>query len=364
MICPNCGKDVGDSKFCTYCGTAISSNEIAETESEKFTEETKTEATVNTEDVSVENEPVTEESPEVIPEKANDGNDSKANETTGEPDTQPIEKETTVSNEVLLTTNAGYGFKQGTLNLYSDKLEFTHPQGTMSYPISDIIKVRKSLGCLEITTHDNKTVSFGYNGNLVDQWVAKMIRMIPEENLNMSVENNAESVTSNNTNVSQQIPDIKQVGIEKAKEVIENYKNIKTQPKWKKIVYIALPIIILLVFIKVIGGGSGGDKYYIQAAEQVVSEQLRSPSTASFSSVKVVDKDKYGRALISMTVDAQNGFGAYIRDNYVVVIYDVNKREGTFRYVSPQSYKNSFLEDAVISSMKKQADWDEPLDSD
>lgn len=363
MFCPNCGKDVGESKFCTYCGTAISINEIAETEAEKVTEETKAEETVNTEDVSAENEPVTKESTEVTPVETDDESDSEANKT-GEPNTQPIEKEITLSNEVLLTTNAGYGFKQGTLNLYSDRLEFTYPQGTMSYPICDIIKVRKSLGCLEITTRDNKTVSFGYNGNLVDQWVAKMIRMIPEENLNMPVENAAESVTANNTDVSQQLSDIKQAGTEKAKEVIENYKNIKTQPKWKKIVYIAVPIIILLVLIKVIGGGSGGDKYYIQAAEQVVSEQLRSPSTASFSNVKVVDKDKYGRALVSMTVDAQNGFGAYIRDNYVVVIYDVNKREETFRYVYPQSYKESFLEDAVISSMKKQADWDEPLDSD
>lgn len=147
-----------------------------------------------------------------------------------EQDAPPVEVESAKQNEILLATFAGFGFKRGTLNLYNDKLEFSCPQGTYMYPINEIKKVRKSLGCLEVTTIDNKMVSFGYNGDIVDQWVAKMIRMIPEENLNMQDDNNAGAAITNNTDNSLQLSNVKEAGTEKAKESLITIKTSKNNP--------------------------------------------------------------------------------------------------------------------------------------
>lgn len=121
----------------------------------------------------------------------------------------------------------------------------------------------------------------------------------------------------------------------------------------------------IIVFIGIVKFDEApSDGFYIAAAKQVVSENLRSPSTAQFSDVEIVDKDEYGRAVITMTVDAQNGFGAYIRNKYAVIIYDVNTSENTFRYIYPQSYSSDSFEKSVVSNLKKNANWGEPLDSD
>lgn len=191
--------------------------------------------------------------------------------------------------------------------------------------------------------------------------------MIPEENLNMPTVNDGAPASTNNADVSHQISSIKQVGGEKIKEVVGNYKNLQKLPKLKRVLYITIPIIIatIIVFIGMVKFDEAtSDGFYIEAAKQVVSENLRSPSTAQFSDVEIVDKDEYGRAVITMTVDAQNGFGAYIRNNYAVIIYDVNTSENTFRYIYPQSYSSDSFEKSVVSNLKENANWGEPLDSD
>lgn len=183
----------------------------------------------------------------------------------------------------------------------------------------------------------------------------------------MPTVNDGAPASTNNADVSHQISSIKQVGGEKIKEVVGNYKNLQKLPKLKRVLYITIPIIIatIIVFIGMVKFDEAtSDGFYIEAAKQVVSENLRSPSTAQFSDVEIVDKDEYGRAVITMTVDAQNGFGAYIRNNYAVIIYDVNTSENTFRYIYPQSYSSDSFEKSVVSNLKENANWGEPLDSD
>ena len=58
------------------------------------------------------------------------------------------------------------------------------------------------------------------------------------------------------------------------------------------------------------------------AAKLYIKERLKSPSTAKFSpmSESTLFKDENGVYNIAMTVDAQNSFGAMIRDEYFIQI--------------------------------------------
>lgn len=130
--------------------------------------------------------------------------------------------------------------------------------------------------------------------------------------------------------------------------------------------YIAIPVIIIIVLINAIGGGShGSNDDYIGCAKTVVSKQLRSHSSAQWSNEKVVEKDDYGRVLVTLTVDSQNGFGAYLRTHYAVVIesYDKKTDEFTYQYGGVESWSDQydFLEDACIKNVKKGSNWNEPI---
>lgn len=68
------------------------------------------------------------------------------------------------------------------------------------------------------------------------------------------------------------------------------------------------------------------------AAKQLISYTLKSPSTAKWGNYcQVVDEDNYGRYLVYISVEAQNGFGAYIQSAYMVVLQSVDKY-GKFSY--------------------------------
>jgi hypothetical protein len=59
---------------------------------------------------------------------------------------------------------------------------------------------------------------------------------------------------------------------------------------------------------------------FINAAQTAVYNYLRSPSTAVWGDANVIERDTYGRAIVSVTVDAQNAFGATVRNYLLVVI--------------------------------------------
>ena len=155
MYCKNCGQELSaDAKFCTGCGKTVGKieSEVKPAVSERA-EENRT-------------------SFETIEEHKSENAEIKNDETQERPDcaskeqeqaVRSAEAEHTASEKILLTTTAGYGFRTGTLNLYNDRLEFVCSQGTFTYPINKIKKVRKSFGCLEVTTLDGKTPSFGYD---------------------------------------------------------------------------------------------------------------------------------------------------------------------------------------------------------
>ncbi len=85
----------------------------------------------------------------------------------------------------------------------------------------------------------------------------------------------------------------------------------------------------------------------VDAAKTLISSNLKSSSTAVWgSNCQVLDEDEYGRYLVYISVEAQNGFGAYIKSAYMVVLQTVDKG-GDFTY-KPFSY---YIESSVVSNL-------------
>ena len=150
------------------------------------------------------------------------------------------------------------------------------------------------------------------------------------------------------------------------KEFNENEPNIKTQKKKNKLIIKILPILIILaVYLTFCGRVSDAD--YIGCAKTIISEHLNSPSTAKWSNEKILERDDYGRVLVTLTVDSQNGFGAYVRDNVAVVIISYDKKTGEFFYNEGaiQSWKDSEkdLSEMAINFSKTISNWNEPIEN-
>jgi len=71
-------------------------------------------------------------------------------------------------------------------------------------------------------------------------------------------------------------------------------------------------------------------------AKTLIHNSLRSPSTAIWGKCEKVDEDNYGRCLVYVSVEAQNGFGAYTKSDYLVVLQYVQSN-GEFTY-KPYGY--------------------------
>lgn len=74
----------------------------------------------------------------------------------------------------------------------------------------------------------------------------------------------------------------------------------------------------------------------IGCAKTLISNNLKSPSTAIWGKTEKVDEDNYGRCLVYVSVEAQNGFGGYVKSDYFVVLQYVES-DGKFTY-KPYSY--------------------------
>lgn len=108
------------------------------------------------------------------------------------------------------------------------------------------------------------------------------------------------------------------------------------------------------------------EDFYVSCAKTLISKRLKSPSTAIWYNEKVVDQDEYGRVLVTMTVEAQNGFGGYGKLYYAVVIYDCNPSDGTFKYNrlhSVQMCETEEFFDNTIELAKSLSNWGEPLET-
>lgn len=147
---------------------------------------------------------------------------------------------------------------------------------------------------------------------------------------------------------------------------ISEYRIFKELNLFNKIFHVVAPVICLFLLLTILGVGKASDQDYIDCAITVVSQQLRSPSTAIFYEEEILDEDKYGRVLVRVCVEAQNGFGGYIKNTFLVVITDYDNITEAFIYGNPIVYDvdEEWLEDGFIEQAKAASNWGEPLSED
>lgn len=72
------------------------------------------------------------------------------------------------------------------------------------------------------------------------------------------------------------------------------------------------------------------DSEYISCAKTLIDKILKNPSGAVYNDSYIVEKDSYGRAIVCLDVSAQNGFGGYVRKEYLVCIQKVRNDDFTY----------------------------------
>ena len=86
----------------------------------------------------------------------------------------------------------------------------------------------------------------------------------------------------------------------------------------------------------------------IEACKDCIKKHLKSPSSVIFQTVEIKDEDNYGRIYLYAEVDAQNSFGAMLRNKLRIVLQQVNE-DGTYQALNEAVYPISFIntEDVV-----------------
>lgn len=92
----------------------------------------------------------------------------------------------------------------------------------------------------------------------------------------------------------------------------------------------------------------GMDELIIDACKDCIKKHLKSPSTVNFDLIEIQDRDDYGRVYLYAEVDAQNSFGAMLRNKLRIVLQQVNE-DGTYEAFNEAIYQVSFIntEDVV-----------------
>lgn len=154
---------------------------------------------------------------------------------------------------------------------------------------------------------------------------------------------------------------------EKGAEFAGDVKDFKNLPKRKrkKVIVTLCGIVIALFIITRFIGNEPKEEYVVNAARNVVNEQLIAPGTAIYSGEEILEKDDYGRYLVYLDVDAENSYGAKVRSEWCVVVFSVTKDD--FHYNNQASYVNSYSgtdvkSELAISTLKEFNDWDKPLE--
>lgn len=95
------------------------------------------------------------------------------------------------------------------------------------------------------------------------------------------------------------------------------------------------------------------DELIIEACKDCIKKHLKSPSTVNFDLIEIQDRDNYGRVYLYAEVDAQNSFGAMLRDKLRIVLQQVNE-DGTYEALNEAVYKVSFFNtEEVVKSINK-----------
>ena len=66
------------------------------------------------------------------------------------------------------------------------------------------------------------------------------------------------------------------------------------------------------------------DDIIISACKDCIMKHIKAPATVQFSIIEIQDRDAYGRIYLYAEIDAQNAFGAMLRNKLRVVLQSVN----------------------------------------
>lgn len=140
----------------------------------------------------------------------------------------------------------------------------------------------------------------------------------------------------------------------------------KKKTSWKVWLGIIIALVVLVGGIsKCASNSKGTDDDYISCAIQLTRNNLKSPSSAIFYNCVVEEIDNFGRILVSLEFESQNGFGAMVRSYAIVVLQDYD--DGTFTYntsFAVQFYSNAYEKDTAIELTKSLNQWNEPKAED
>lgn len=107
---------------------------------------------------------------------------------------------------------------------------------------------------------------------------------------------------------------------------------IKNKWVWLATAVIMILVVGLALFFGLRGGDDKKKTLAETAAIQVISETLKSPSTAIWNEVSYMENNDEGLYIVYVDVEAQNSFGGYIRTKYFVIIYNIDVKEKTFTH--------------------------------
>ena len=103
---------------------------------------------------------------------------------------------------------------------------------------------------------------------------------------------------------------------------MDNRELEKTQTSNNKTIIIIIMVCVVLLLGKCMGNSSPGTKEAWYCAQEVVKQELKSPSSARFCSYTEANICNLGNNEFEVTgyVDAENSFGVKIRSNFRVTL--------------------------------------------
>ena len=109
----------------------------------------------------------------------------------------------------------------------------------------------------------------------------------------------------------------------------------------KRIFFVFIGMLTVLVLILLFGCDVSTEINEIRkedfaerAAKSIVSNDLKSPSSAIWNEVSYLENNEKGQYVVYVDVEATNSFGGYIRNRFFVIISDINVKDKTYKYSS------------------------------
>lgn len=107
---------------------------------------------------------------------------------------------------------------------------------------------------------------------------------------------------------------------------------------WEWLIGAAILVIVvaLAVFFGLRGCSTVEDNKMKKLAEDsaytLIKDTLKSPSSAIWNEISYMENNDEGQYIVYIDVEAQNSFGAYIRGQYFVIVYNLDLETRTFSY--------------------------------